>query len=171
MNVFWTLLGAYLVLVLLFLVCPLPYPLPTESDYAHARFPSWHLYYFHKYLHAGTYSVTVSANGYLTRTIDSIVVPSDTFVFADVALVPDTTRPWCAFQVITNEISNTNQSDAWWALRERDGRGSRVWLGSMRFLRRRRRRYHSNDATSSSPRPRASSRWRSSTRAVARASP
>jgi len=51
MNVFWTLLGAYLALVLLFLLCPLPYPLPTESDYAHASFPSWHIYYFHKYFH------------------------------------------------------------------------------------------------------------------------
>jgi poly-gamma-glutamate synthesis protein (capsule biosynthesis protein) len=51
MNVFWTLLGVYFALVALFLLCPLPYPLPTESDYAHASFPSWHIYYFHKYLH------------------------------------------------------------------------------------------------------------------------
>jgi hypothetical protein len=51
MNVILTILGAYIALVLLFLLCPLPYPLPTESDYAHASFPSWHLYYFHKYMH------------------------------------------------------------------------------------------------------------------------
>ena len=51
MSVLLLILGAYFALVALFLLCPLPYPLPTESDYAHATFPSWHLYYFHKYLH------------------------------------------------------------------------------------------------------------------------
>jgi hypothetical protein len=89
--------------------------------------PDWFTYtdstgYFHKNLHAGTYSVTVSANGYQTRTIDSVVVPADTFVFVDVALVPDTTEPWCAFQSITSEVGNSNASEVWWGLRARDGR-------------------------------------------------
>ena len=89
--------------------------------------PDWFTYtdtlgYFHKYLHAGTYDVTVSANGYQTRTVEDVVVPADTFTFINVALVPDSTEPYCAFQPITNELSNSNATSAWWALRERDGR-------------------------------------------------
>ncbi|MBN2538160.1 carboxypeptidase regulatory-like domain-containing protein, partial [candidate division WOR-3 bacterium] len=78
--------------------------------------------FFHKNLHAGTYSLTVSANGYEPKTIGGIAVPADTFVFLEVALAPDSTEPWCALRPITNKLGNSNPTDAWWALRKRDGR-------------------------------------------------
>ena len=44
------LLGLILLGVILFLIIPLKYPLPTESDYSHHSFPWWYIYYGHKYL-------------------------------------------------------------------------------------------------------------------------
>ncbi|MEO0081738.1 MAG: M14 family zinc carboxypeptidase [candidate division WOR-3 bacterium] len=89
--------------------------------------PDWFTYtdsigYFHKNLHAGTYSVTVSANGYVTKTFTGVTVPPDTFVFLNVALRPDSATPNTAFQPITNKLGNSNATNAWWALRRRDGR-------------------------------------------------
>ncbi len=78
--------------------------------------------YFHKNLHAGTYGITVHANGYASKSVSGIVVPADTFVFVDVALAPDSTEPICALRNITCQISNTNATSAWWGLGKRDGR-------------------------------------------------
>ena len=89
--------------------------------------PDWFTYsdsvgYFHKNLHAGTYDLTVSANGYISKTVTGVVVPADTFVFVNVPLVPDSTEPICALRNITCQISNTNTTSAWWGLGKRDGR-------------------------------------------------
>ncbi len=89
--------------------------------------PDWITYsdsvgYFHKNLHAGTYDLTVSANGYISKTVTGVVVPADTFVFVNVPLVPDSTEPLCALRNITCQISNSNATSAWWGLGKRDGR-------------------------------------------------
>jgi hypothetical protein len=92
--------------------------------------PNWFTYtdsmgYYHKNVHAGTYAVTVEANGYRTKTVSSVVVPADTFTVADVSLAPDTTSPACAFKVITcylNESSlSINPTFPSYALGQADG--------------------------------------------------
>ncbi|HDQ98710.1 MAG TPA: hypothetical protein ENN51_00275, partial [candidate division WOR-3 bacterium] len=89
--------------------------------------PDWFTYsdsmgYFHKNLHAGTYSVTVRANGYRARTIPNVVVSPEGSVWLDVALAPDSTGAPTAFRVITNKLGNSNPTHPWWALGPRDGR-------------------------------------------------
>ena len=44
------LVGTALALLAVWLLWPLRYPLPTESDYSHHKTPWWHLYYCNKYL-------------------------------------------------------------------------------------------------------------------------
>ena len=92
--------------------------------------PDWFTYtdsmgYFHRNAHAGTYSVTFEANGYKTKTVGSVVVPSDTFVVCNVSLAPDSTVPTCAFKVITTYMnespSNSNPTFPSYALGESDG--------------------------------------------------
>jgi hypothetical protein len=99
--------------------------------------PNWFTYtdsmgYYHKNVHGGTYSVTFEANGYKTRTVGDVVVPSDTFTVANVSLVPDSTAPACAFKVITTYMNespaNSNPTFASYALGEADG--SRYSLGN-----------------------------------------
>jgi len=93
--------------------------------------PDWLTYsdsagYFHKTVDAGTCAVTASANGYAPRTVSGVVVPADTLAWVDIALAPDTAAPATAFWVLTNRIAesptNTNTTNGWWALGERDGR-------------------------------------------------
>ncbi|MEO0077679.1 MAG: M14 family zinc carboxypeptidase [candidate division WOR-3 bacterium] len=93
--------------------------------------PDWFTYsdsigYFHKYLGAGTYTVTAVANGYRSKTIMGVVVPTDSFTVVNIALAPDTAEPVCAFKVIANKIrenpANTNPTNAWWALGRADDR-------------------------------------------------
>jgi hypothetical protein len=89
--------------------------------------PDWFTYsdstgHFHKNLHAGTYSVTVRANGYASRTLPGIVVPAEASVWLELALSPDSTAAPTAFRSITNKLGNANPANAWWALGPRDGR-------------------------------------------------
>ncbi|MFO7651245.1 MAG: M14 family zinc carboxypeptidase, partial [bacterium] len=93
--------------------------------------PDWFTYtdstgFFHKYLHGGTYSLKVEANGYATKTVTGVVVPADSCVGVSIALVADTAEPVCAFRVVANKIkespSNTNPTMAAWALGKRDDR-------------------------------------------------
>jgi hypothetical protein len=92
--------------------------------------PNWFTYtdsmgYYDKNVHDGTYSVTVEANGYHTKTVSNVVVSSDTFAVVDVSLAPDTAAPICAFKGITcymNESSpNTNPTYPSYALGQADG--------------------------------------------------
>ncbi len=89
--------------------------------------PDWFVYsdtlgFFAKYLHPGTYTVTVTANGYQPKTVSGVVVPRDSFAFLEVYLTRSASEPVCAFQCLTNMLSNTNPTSHWWALRKRDGR-------------------------------------------------
>jgi hypothetical protein len=92
--------------------------------------PNWFTYtdsmgYYHKNVHAGTYTVTFEANGYQTKTVGSVVVPTDTFTVADVSLAPDSTTPACAFRAITSYMNespaNSNPTFLSYALGQSDG--------------------------------------------------
>jgi len=51
MKVLLILFTVYIVLVLLFFLYPIKYPLQRiENDYAYAKFPLWHLYFLHKWV-------------------------------------------------------------------------------------------------------------------------
>jgi len=74
--------------------------------------PNWFTYtdsmgYYHKNVHDGTYTVTFEANGYQTKTVSDVTVPSDTFAVVNVALVADTTAPACAFKAITSYMNES----------------------------------------------------------------
>ncbi len=93
--------------------------------------PDWFTYsdstgYYHKYITQGTYTVSATANGYRPKTVTGVIVPTDSFTVLNLQLVPDTTEPTCAFKVIANKIrespSNTNPTNAWWALGRADDR-------------------------------------------------
>jgi hypothetical protein len=93
--------------------------------------PNWFTYtdsigYYHKNVHAGTYAVTVEANGYVTKTVTGVVVPAETCARVNIALAPDTTAPVCAFKVLTSYLNetpaNSNPTFASYALGRADGR-------------------------------------------------
>ena len=93
--------------------------------------PDWFTYtdsigFFHKNVHGGTYSVTAVANGYASKTVTGVVVPTDSFISINIALAPDTAAPTCAFKAITCKLNespaNTNTTYAYWALGPRDSR-------------------------------------------------
>ncbi len=42
--------GTTMIVAIVYLLLPLPYPFKTESDYSHPSFPWWGLYYCHKYV-------------------------------------------------------------------------------------------------------------------------
>jgi hypothetical protein len=92
--------------------------------------PNWFTFtdsmgYYDKNVHDGTYSVTVEANGYHTKTVSNVVVPADTFAIVDVGLAPDSGAPICALKGITcymNESSpNVNPTYPSYALGQADG--------------------------------------------------
>jgi hypothetical protein len=49
--------------------------------------------------YSGSYSVKVMADGYVTRTISGVTVPTDSWVRADIALTPDTTAPITGYKL------------------------------------------------------------------------
>ncbi len=89
---------------------------------------------YHRFVLPGTYSMNVWANGYYTKTISDIVVPSDTFVVVDVTLTQDTLAPIAGFEVTTaNDRDNdVNTSITPWTLGLHDGRrfsiGANGWI-------------------------------------------
>jgi len=92
--------------------------------------PNWFTYtdsmgYYDKNVHAGTYTVTVEASGYTTKSVSGVVVPADTFAVVDFSLAPDTTAPACAFKVITTYMNespaNSNPTFPSYALGQADG--------------------------------------------------
>jgi hypothetical protein len=102
--------------------------------------PNWFTYtdsmgYYDKNVHVGTYTVTVEANGYRTKTVSGVVVPADTFAVVNVSLASDTAAPACAFKVITCNIKqstpNTNPTFPSYALGRSDNVrfsiGNRGW--------------------------------------------
>jgi hypothetical protein len=92
--------------------------------------PNWFTYtdsmgYYDKNVHAGTYAVTVEANGYRTKTVSGVVVPADTFTVVNVSLASDTAAPACAFKVVTCDMNespaNSNPTFPSYALGRTDG--------------------------------------------------
>jgi hypothetical protein len=66
---------------------------------------------FHKMIEPGTYDVTVFANGYTCKCIDSVVVPAtDSIALGDVYLVPDSSARY-AFQVVLCRFRNHDTDD------------------------------------------------------------
>jgi PKD repeat protein len=64
---------------------------------------------YHKFMAPGTYSLTVKANGYLSKTISGVVVPAQGSVVTNVQMVPDT--GWYAEKVISCRIPGNNFGD------------------------------------------------------------
>lgn len=79
---------------------------------------------FHRFLLPGTYSLRVQANGYQTKTITDIIVPSDTSVEVNIPLSPDTVSPFFGFMVPTCRLKDGNVISSFTnlALERRDGR-------------------------------------------------
>lgn len=93
--------------------------------------PDWFTYtdsigYYHKNLSSGAYSVTAHANGYVTKTVSGVLVPTDSFTRLNIVLARDTAAPVCAFKVVLCRIAeptaNVNTTNAAWALGRQDGR-------------------------------------------------
>ncbi|MCD4773706.1 MAG: T9SS type A sorting domain-containing protein [Bacteroidales bacterium] len=65
---------------------------------------------YHKYVLPGTYSITVSANGYETQTINNVVVTDNTSVTTtDFQLQPDSGN--FAYRIVSSRIPNNNTAD------------------------------------------------------------
>lgn len=65
---------------------------------------------YHKYITPGTYSITVSANGYETQTVDNVVVPDYSSVATtDFQLHPDSGE--YAYRIVSCQIPGNNEDD------------------------------------------------------------
>ncbi|MEO0225608.1 MAG: carboxypeptidase regulatory-like domain-containing protein, partial [candidate division WOR-3 bacterium] len=89
---------------------------------------------YHRYLRPGTYTIRFSANGYNSKTVSNIVVPSDTSVVLNVRLVPNQTQRRFAYKVSMCNVADPNQAYAnhsltHWALGLRDGRRLSIGVG------------------------------------------
>jgi len=60
--------------------------------------------------YGGSYSVKVVADGYVTKTITGVTVPTDSWVRANVALRPDSNAPITGYKVITWHCPNYSQA-------------------------------------------------------------
>ncbi len=95
--------------------------LPVPGALVIADPPNWMTYtdscgWFFKYVLPGAYNIRITADGYLTRTVTGVIVPSDTFVQVNVALAPDTVAPITGYKVST------------WICRSPSGAGSSMGL-------------------------------------------
>ncbi len=98
------------------MVIPLPIDWPSYTDSL--------LGDFHRFLLPGTYSLRVVCPGYQTKTITNITVPSDTSVFVNIPLVPDTTSPIAGFFCPMCRLKDGNVISSFTnlSLERRDGR-------------------------------------------------
>jgi hypothetical protein len=65
---------------------------------------SWFTYtdtcgWYFRCAYSGTYSVKVMADGYVTKTVSGVTVPTDSWTVANIALVPDTTAPITGYKL------------------------------------------------------------------------
>jgi len=86
---------------------------------------------FHRFYLPGTYSVSVLSPGYEPKTIDSVVVPSDTpdsSVYIEVGLIPNPELPVYATGVVGTRYLSTssNQTYPVWTLGPHDGQAYQV---------------------------------------------
>jgi hypothetical protein len=81
--------------------------------------------WYFKYARPGNYSLKVMADGYVTKTISGITVPTDTYVTVNVPLQPDTTGPITGYKVVTwvcKSPSGAGSTMGFWTLGRRDTR-------------------------------------------------
>jgi hypothetical protein len=81
--------------------------------------------WYFRYLEGGTYSLKVVADGYVTKTVTGIVVPSDSYVVVNVPLRPDSTAPLSGYKVTTWICTNPSTAGStmgFWTLGPRDSR-------------------------------------------------
>ena len=64
---------------------------------------------YHKYVLPGTYSITVKANGYRTKTINNVVVTANNSTVTDFQLAPQTGQ--YVYKFSSSQIPNNNYSD------------------------------------------------------------
>jgi hypothetical protein len=82
---------------------------------------------YHRFLRPGTYSIKFSANGYTSKTISSIVVPTDSSVVVNVQLAPNPTQRTYAYKYVACNVTDptqayANHSLSFWAMGLRDSR-------------------------------------------------
>lgn len=78
---------------------------PVHNAFVFASPSGWVTYadtlgWYFRPAYAGSYSVKVMADGYVTKTISGVTVPTDSWVRADVALTPDTTAPITGYKLV-----------------------------------------------------------------------
>jgi hypothetical protein len=92
---------------------------------------------FHRYLRPGTYTIRFTAAGYDPKTIANIVIPSDTSIFLNVRLNPNSSLTIGAWKYAVCNVPDPNEayanhSLAFWGLGLRDNRrlsiGVRGWI-------------------------------------------
>jgi len=64
---------------------------------------------YHKYVVPGTYSITVKANGYQTKTINNVVVTANNSTVSDFQLIPETGH--CVYKFSASQIPDNNYAD------------------------------------------------------------
>ncbi len=65
---------------------------------------------YHKYVLAGTYSITVKANGYETQTVSNVTVASNSATTTDFQLQPDSSLQY-AYKFVASQIPGNNNAD------------------------------------------------------------
>lgn len=92
---------------------------------------------YHRFLRPGTYSIRFSANGYNSKTVSGIVVPTDSSVVVNVPLSPNPVQRTFAHKFVVCNVTDptqayANHSLSFWALGLRDNRrlsiGVRGWV-------------------------------------------
>jgi hypothetical protein len=92
---------------------------------------------YHRFLRPGTYSIRFSANGYQSKTVTGVSVPTDSSVLLNVGLLPNPTQNTGAWKCVVCNVTDPNQayanhSLAFWSLGLRDDRrlsiGVRGWV-------------------------------------------
>jgi len=76
---------------------------PTYTDFAVGD--------YHKYILPGTYSITVTANGYETQTINNVVVAANSSTVTDFQLQPSTDDTFYGYKFSASQIPNNNTGD------------------------------------------------------------
>ena len=73
---------------------------------------------YHKYVLAGTYDITVMANGYKTKTVNDIVVQDLASTVTDFQLAPDDSARQYVYRFSASQIPGNNEADegATWAV-------------------------------------------------------
>ncbi|MCK4357818.1 MAG: T9SS type A sorting domain-containing protein [Candidatus Cloacimonetes bacterium] len=66
---------------------------------------------YHKYVLPGSYTITVTANGYESQTVNDIIVPSLGFTITDFQLQPSSNSYYYGYKFSASQIPDNNWSD------------------------------------------------------------